>query len=84
MAVKKVGGSVKNGRDSIGRRLGLKLNHGQCTTAGAIIIRQRGKKYKCGPQTYMSKDHTIHAKINGIVKFIKHKCNTYVSIIKMN
>ena len=81
MAVKKVGGSVKNGRDSIGRRLGIKLNHQQRANAGAIIVRQRGKKYKCGEYTYMSKDHTIHASIDGCVKFFRRSEQVYVSIV---
>ena len=82
MAVKKVGGSTRNGRDSVGRRLGLKRNHLQFVKTSTIIIRQRGKKYYCGINTYYGRDHTIHALTSGIVHFFKKKSKTFVSIIK--
>lgn len=82
MAVKKVGGSTRNGRDSIGRRLGLKRFHGQLIKTSTIIIRQRGKKYACGLNTYYGKDHTIHAKYDGYVNFSRKKGKTIVNIIK--
>ena len=71
MAHKKSGGSSANGRDSIGRRLGLKKSGGQSVIAGNIIVRQRGTQYHPGANVGMGKDHTIFAKIAGIVKFKK-------------
>ena len=68
-ASKKGVGSTKNGRDSIGRRLGSKLSDGQNAKAGAIIYRQRGTKIYPGTNVGMGKDHTIYAKINGVVKY---------------
>ncbi len=67
MATKKQGGSTNNGRDSIGRRLGIKATHGQKVTAGSIIVRQRGQKYRAGDNAGMGKDHTIFAKFDGTV-----------------
>ena len=71
MAHKKSGGSSSNGRDSIGRRLGLKKSGGQSVIAGNIIVRQRGTQYHPGANVGMGKDHTIFAKIAVIVKFKK-------------
>lgn len=71
MATKKAGGSTSNGRDSIGRRLGVKLYPGQQAKAGAIIVRQRGQKFRAGENVGMGKDHTIFAKQNGIVKMTR-------------
>ena len=68
-ASKKGVGSTKNGRDSAGRRLGDKLIDGQVCTAGSIIYRQRGTKIYPGTNVGMGKDHTIYAKINGVVKY---------------
>lgn len=68
-ASKKGVGSTKNGRDSIGRRLGAKASDGQKVTAGSIIYRQRGTKIYPGVNTGMGKDHTLFAKIDGIVKY---------------
>lgn len=68
-ASKKGVGSTKNGRDSIGRRLGAKISDGQKATAGSIIYRQRGTKIYPGTNTGMGKDHTLFAKIDGIVKY---------------
>ncbi len=68
-ASKKGVGSTKNGRDSIGRRLGAKVSDGQKVTAGSIIYRQRGTKIYPGINTGMGKDHTLFAKIDGIVKY---------------
>ncbi|WGH27084.1 MAG: 50S ribosomal protein L27 [Candidatus Shikimatogenerans bostrichidophilus] len=81
MAHKKGVGSTKNGRDSIGKRLGVKLFGGQYTKPGNIIVRQRGNKYYSGLNTYLSKDFTIHSKIYGYIKYIKKKKKTYISII---
>ena len=68
-ASKKGVGSTKNGRDSAGRRLGAKVSDGQTVTAGSIIYRQRGTKIYPGNNTGMGKDHTLFAKIDGVVKF---------------
>ena len=69
MATKKAGGSSSNGRDSAGRRLGVKLFGGQYAKAGSIIVRQRGQKFKAGENVGMGKDHTIFATQAGFVKF---------------
>jgi len=71
MAHKKAGGSSRNGRDSEGRRLGVKKYGGQDVLAGNIIIRQRGTKYAAGKNVGLGKDHTIFALINGQVLFSK-------------
>ena len=65
----KAQGSTKNNRDSAGRRLGAKLADGQVCTAGSIIYRQRGTKVYPGTNVGMGKDHTLYAKIDGVVKF---------------
>ena len=82
MAHKKSGGSSSNGRDSIGRRLGVKKFGGESVIAGNIIIRQRGTKFHPGTNVGMGKDHTIFATTEGKVEF-KTKANdrTYVSVI---
>jgi large subunit ribosomal protein L27 len=69
MAHKKAGGSVKNGRDSAGQRLGVKAGDGQLVTAGSIIVRQRGQTFLSGPGTGIGKDYTVFAIIAGKVKF---------------
>lgn len=69
MAHKKAGGSSRNGRDSAGRRLGLKKSGGQEVIPGNIIIRQRGTKYHPGDNVGMGKDHTIFARTAGRVSF---------------
>ena len=81
MAHKKGVGSSKNGRESESKRLGVKIFGGQGAVAGNIIIRQRGTKHHPGENVYMGKDHTLHAQVDGIVKFTKKKDNrSYVSI----
>ncbi|MEQ8227382.1 MAG: 50S ribosomal protein L27 [Rhodospirillales bacterium] len=81
MAHKKSGGSSRNGRDSAGRRLGLKKSGGQEVISGNIILRQRGTKYHPGENVGMGKDHTIFATTEGRVKFAtKAKGRTYVSV----
>ena len=65
MAHKKAGGSVKNGRDSVGQRLGVKAGDGQLVTAGSIIVRQRGMTFKAGEGAGLGHDYTIFAKIDG-------------------
>ncbi|GGG60983.1 50S ribosomal protein L27 [Salipiger pallidus] len=82
MAHKKAGGSSRNGRDSAGRRLGVKLYGGQAAKAGNIIIRQRGTKFWPGNGVGMGKDHTIFATEEGSVSFHKGlKGRTFVSIL---
>ncbi|MAV87367.1 MAG: 50S ribosomal protein L27 [Rhodospirillaceae bacterium] len=71
MAHKKAGGSSRNGRDSAGRRLGVKKFGGQPVLAGNIIIRQRGTKWHPGENVGIGKDHTIYALTEGRVKFRK-------------
>ncbi len=69
MAHKKAGGSVKNGRDSVGQRLGVKAGDGQFVTAGSIIVRQRGMTFLAGPGTGLGKDYTVFATVGGKVRF---------------
>ncbi len=81
MAQKKGGGSTRNGRDSESKRLGVKIYGGQAATAGNIIVRQRGYTHHPGENVYGGKDHTLHAQVDGLVKFTKKKDNrSYVSI----
>ncbi len=81
MAHKKGVGSSKNGRESESKRLGVKIFGGQAATAGNIIVRQRGTKHNPGQNTYLGKDHTLHARIDGLVKFEKKVGGkSYVSI----
>ena len=69
MAHHKAGGSSRNGRDSAGRRLGVKIYGGQQVLAGNIIVRQRGTTYTPGQNVCMGRDHTIFALVNGQVRF---------------
>ncbi|MEZ5507721.1 MAG: 50S ribosomal protein L27 [Gammaproteobacteria bacterium] len=69
MAHKKAGGSTRNGRDSESKRLGVKRFGGQVVKAGNIIVRQRGTEFHPGRNVGIGKDHTIFAKIEGVVKF---------------
>lgn len=82
MAHKKSGGSSNNGRDSAGRRLGVKKFGGEAVIPGNIIIRQRGTVYHPGENVGMGKDHTIFAVAEGKVEF-KKKANdrTFVSVV---
>ena len=81
MATKKAGGSSRNGRDSAGRRLGVKKYGGQIVFPGNIIIRQRGTKIHPGNHVGMGKDHSIYSLIEGKVEFKKIKSNrTFVSV----
>jgi len=83
MAHKKAGGSSRNGRDSESKRLGVKVYGGQVVKAGNIIVRQRGTQFHPGVGVGIGKDHTLFAKIAGILKFeVKGKFNRrYVNII---
>jgi len=69
MAHKKGGGSSRNGRDSIGQRLGLKTGAGQSVNAGTILLRQRGTAIFPGVNVGMGRDHTLFALIDGVVAF---------------
>jgi large subunit ribosomal protein L27 len=81
MATKKAGGSSKNGRDSAGRRLGVKKFGGQEVISGNIIVRQRGTKFHPGSNVGIGKDHTIFATINGKVAFKKTRTRTFISVV---
>jgi len=84
MAHKKAGGSSRNGRDSAGQRLGVKLFGGQQCLAGNIIARQRGTQWHPGPNVGLGKDHTLFALIDGHVQFrTKAKGRVFVSIVPM-
>lgn len=81
MAHKKAGSSSKNGRDSAGRRLGVKKFGGEFVIPGNIIIRQRGTKYHADKNVGMGKDHTLFALVEGRVQFIKRAGNkTFVTV----
>lgn len=82
MAHKKAGGSSRNGRDSAGRRLGIKKYGGESVLSGNILVRQRGTKWWPGENTGLGKDHTIFATSDGHVKFHKgFRGRTFVSVI---
>lgn len=83
MAHKKAGGSTRNGRDSISKRLGVKAYGGEQVLAGNIIVRQRGTKFHPGSNVGCGKDHTLFAKATGKVEFRTKGPNkrTFVSII---
>ena len=81
MATKKAGGSSRNGRDSIGRRLGVKKFGGENVLPGNIIVRQRGTKFHPGTNVGIGKDHTLFAIKNGKVIFKKTRKRTFVSVI---
>ncbi len=82
MAHKKAGGSSRNGRDSAGRRLGVKLYGGQSAVPGNIIVRQRGTKFWPGEGVGLGKDHTIFATVEGAVSFHKGlKGRTFISVL---
>ena len=82
MAHKKAGGSSRNGRDSAGQRLGLKIFGGEQVLAGNIIARQRGTKWHPGRNVGVGKDHTLFALINGKVEFrTKTKGRVFVSVL---
>jgi large subunit ribosomal protein L27 len=82
MAHKKAGGSSRNGRDSAGRRLGVKKFGGEAVIPGNIIVRQRGTKWWPGEGVGMGKDHTIFATAEGRVTFAKgFKGRTFISVL---
>jgi large subunit ribosomal protein L27 len=81
MAHKKAGGSSRNGRDSDGRRLGVKKFGGESVIAGNIIIRQRGTKWHPGRNIGMGKDHTLFALVDGVVEFKAVRGRSSVSVV---
>ncbi len=83
MASKKAGGSSRNGRDSAGRRLGIKKYAGESVISGNVIARQRGTKWHPGTGVGIGTDHTIFAVVNGIVKFVKAGKNerVYINVV---
>lgn len=83
MAHKKGEGSVKNGRDSRSKRLGVKIFGGQPAISGNIIVRQRGTVYHPGQNVGLGKDFTIYALADGIVQFRKARNKTYVSVAEV-
>jgi large subunit ribosomal protein L27 len=70
MAHKKAGGSTRNGRDSVSKRLGVKCFGGEAVKAGNIIVRQRGTRFHAGDNVGIGKDHTLFAKADGKVEFV--------------
>ncbi len=83
MAHKKAGGSTRNGRDSISKRLGVKRFGGQDVKAGNIIVRQRGTRFHAGENVGMGKDHTLFAKADGKVEFVERgpKSRKFVQVV---
>lgn len=83
MATKKAGGSSRNGRDSAGRRLGIKKYGGESVIAGNIIARQRGTRWHPGNGVGIGTDHTIFAVVDGVVEFVKGGKNnrTYINVV---
>jgi len=81
MAHKKAGGSSRNGRDSAGRRLGVKMYGGELAVPGNILVRQRGTKFHPGANVGIGRDHTIFATVAGEVTFQrKEKGRTFISV----
>lgn len=81
MAHTKSQGAVRGNRDSISKRLGLKVASGQHISSGAIILRQRGSKVHSGLNTYMGRDFTIHAAIEGVVSFRTKQGKKLVEVV---
>ena len=75
MASKKAGGTSRNGRDSQGQRMGVKAFGGELVSGGSVLVRQRGSKFVAGINAGEGSDHTIFAKVTGVVKFTKNKIN---------
>lgn len=80
MAHKKGGGSSRNGRDSRGRRLGVKRFGGQSVTAGTILVRQRGTRVHAGDNVGLGRDHTLYAQVSGTVVFKSRRGRKLVAI----
>ena len=83
MAHKKAGGSTRNGRDSVSKRLGVKCFGGEAVKAGNIIVRQRGTRFHAGENVGIGKDHTLFATADGRVEFIERgpKSRKYVQVV---
>ncbi|PCH60715.1 MAG: 50S ribosomal protein L27 [Gammaproteobacteria bacterium] len=83
MAHKKAGGSSRNGRDSESKRLGVKRYGGEVISAGSIIVRQRGTRFHPGTNVGLGRDHTLYAKINGRVTFVRKgpELRQFVSVV---
>jgi large subunit ribosomal protein L27 len=82
MAHKKAGGSSRNGRDSNSQRLGVKRFGGQLVTGGSILVRQRGTRFKPGPNVGRGKDDTLFARISGVVRFQdRGRLGKFISIV---
>jgi large subunit ribosomal protein L27 len=83
VAHKKAGGSTRNGRDSVSKRLGVKRFGGETVKAGNIIVRQRGTRFHAGENVGIGKDHTLFAKADGRVKFVERgpKSRKYVQVV---
>jgi large subunit ribosomal protein L27 len=83
MAHKKAGGSTRNGRDSVSKRLGVKCFGGESVKAGNIIVRQRGTRFHPGENVGIGKDHTLFATLDGRVEFIERgpKNRKYVQVV---
>jgi len=77
MSHKKAGGSTRNGRDSVAKRLGVKAFGGEHVSAGSIIVRQRGTKFHAGENVGVGKDHTLYALSTGTVKFTEKRVEKY-------
>ena len=80
MAHKKAGGSSRNGRDTAGKRLGVKKFGGEAVVPGNILVRQRGTKFHPGDNVGMGRDHTLFALVDGAVKFHKTRSKTTISV----
>ena len=81
MAHKKSGGSSRNGRDSAGRRLGVKRFGSEAVICGNILVRQRGTKFHPGKNVGMGRDHTLFAMVDGIVGFRQLKGRKFVDVV---
>jgi large subunit ribosomal protein L27 len=81
MATKKAGGSSTNGRDSIGRRLGIKIFPGHTAKPGSILVRQRGTKFYPGENVGMGRDHSLFSKIEGVVKMTRKENNKKRNVV---
>lgn len=82
MAHKKAGGSSRNGRDSPGQRLGVKIFGGETCVAGNILVRQRGTKWHPGDNVGIGRDHTLFALVDGRIEFrTRGKGRTYISVV---
>jgi large subunit ribosomal protein L27 len=85
MAHKKAGGSSRNGRDTAGRRLGVKIFGGEAVIPGRIIVRQRGTRFHPGQNVGMGRDHTLYAEVAGAVRFKRAAGGrTFVSVEPVN